>query len=107
MQIDIKGTELDLTPSLKEHIERKLSPLSKFLKRYEEKAEIRMFVEIARTTRHHNKGDVFYAEATLELPKKILRAEATHNDARGAIDLLKDVLKREMEKYKEKNSWKA
>ena len=107
MSIDIKGTELELTLPIKEYIHMRFEPLSRFVKRYEEKKEIRMFLEIARTTKHHHKGDVFYAEVTLELPKQVLRAEATSNDIRSAIDAVKDVLKREMTKYKETHSWKS
>ncbi len=105
MQINLKGTELDLTPSLKQYIEEKLAPLQKFVQRYEEKTSIQLFVEVARTTKHHKKGDVFYAEVVVQLPKKVLRGEASHRDARAAVDLLKDVLKRELETYKEKHSW--
>lgn len=108
MIIDVKGTDLDLTPSIKTYIEMRLEPVSHFLKRYEEeaKSEIHAFVEIARTTNHHKKGEVFYAEVTLELPKSVVRAEATDRDIRVAIDTVKDILKREIVKYKEKHSWK-
>lgn len=106
MHINIKGTELDVTPALSEYIAKRLEPLARFVKRYEEKKEIQMFVEVARTTKHHKKGNVFYAEVTLELPGKMLRAEATDSDARAAIDLAKDIVKREMEEYKETHSWK-
>lgn len=106
MRLDIKGTEITLTPSLREYIFSQLEPLSRFVKRYEENGEIRVFVEIACTTRHHLKGDVFYAEATVGLPEKTIRAEATHEDARDAVDALKDILKKELEKYKAMHIWK-
>ncbi len=100
MQINIKGTGLDLTPAIEEHIERKFGSLDKFLKRFETQGEVRMEVEIARTTRHHRKGDVFYAEVNLHLPKKIIRAEHSDSDIRTAIDAVKDKLKLEIQKYK-------
>lgn len=103
MIIDLKGTSLDLTGPIKEYIEKRLQPLSRFIKRHEAKSESHLFVEIARTTKHHHKGDVFYAEATLELPKKVLRAEATNSDIRAAVDEVKNILKREMERYKERS----
>ncbi len=106
MIIDLKGTSLDLTSPIKEYVEKRFQPLSRFVKRYEEKNEMHLFVEIARTTKHHHKGDVFYAEVTLELPKSVLRAEATNNDIRAAIDETKDILKRELTKYKEKHAFK-
>lgn len=106
MIIDIKGTALDLTPSIKEYIGKKLLPLARFVKRYEKAGEVHLFIEIARTTRHHNKGNVFYAEITMGLPKIVLRAEANNVDIRAAIDNVKDIFKREIGKYKEKQESK-
>ncbi len=100
MQINIKGTGLDLTPAIEEYIERKFGSLGKFLKRFETQGEVRMEVEVARTTRHHRKGDVFYAEVNLHLPRKVIRAEHSDSDIRTAIDIIKDKLKLEIRKHK-------
>ena len=102
MIIELKETNLKLVPVTKEYIEKKLQPLERFVKRYEDKEEIRMFVEIARTTKHHQKGNIFYAEVTMELPKSIIRAEATNIDVNTALDELKDLVKHECRQYKEK-----
>ncbi len=102
MRIEIKGTELIVTPALKEYIEKKFQPISRFLKRYEQAAEHVLFVEIALATKHHHKGPIFYGEVTLSILKKVLRAEVTTYDARLAIDQLKDMLKEEIVRYKEK-----
>lgn len=104
MNITIKGTELDLTPSLKTYIEDKLGTLTKFLKRYEETGMAELWVEIARVSRHHQKGLVFKAEGKLPLPKKVLYAAEYHDDARKAVDALKRVLKLEIDKYKTKHA---
>ena len=45
-------------------------------------------------------GKVFRAEANLELPGGILRAENQHEDLRVAIDKVKALLKTEIEKYR-------
>ena len=102
--MEIKSTELTLTPALKEYIEKKFQPLSRFLKRYEQGGEHVLFVEIARTTKHHQKGLVFYGEATLSIQKKVLRAEATTSDARVTIDRLKEMIREEIVRYKEKTN---
>src|SRR3989338_5456380 len=102
MIIKLKETNLTLIPITKDYVEKKLQPLGRFVKRYEEKGEIHMFVEIAKTTKHHQKGNVFYAEITMELPKKIIRAEATNSDVRTALDEIKDLVKNECRQYKEK-----
>ncbi len=101
MKIDIVAKNLDLTSAIREYIEMKIGPLDRFLKKFESKGEIEIFIEIARTTKHHHSGSVFYAEATLPLGKKILRAEHTDWDIRAAIDKVKDKLRQEIKKYKE------
>lgn len=100
MKIIIKGTALDLTPSLKTYIDGKLGGISKFVKRFEGESESELRLEIARTTKHHRKGLVFMAETNLRLPKKLLRAVEHHEDARKAIDAVKKTLLIEIAKHK-------
>ncbi|MDP3014965.1 MAG: ribosome-associated translation inhibitor RaiA [bacterium] len=102
MKINIKATNLELTPPIREYIENKIGSLNRFLKRFENKSEVEVFVEIARTTKHHRHGNVLYAEATVPIGKKILRAEHFDWDIRVAIDKVKDKLQKEIKKYKEK-----
>lgn len=102
MRIHIKSTNLDLTPALKEYIEQKIGSLAKFLKRWNPKGVVEAYVEVGRTTQHHHKGNIFRAEADLRVPGKILRAEDEDWDIRVAIGRVKDKLKREAEKYKER-----
>lgn len=102
MKINVKTTNLELTPSLNVYIEEKLGVLSKFLKKFEEEGIAEIWLEVARTTRHHHKGEVFMAEGDLRLPGKILRAVEYASDIRTAIDMLRDTLRLEIEKYKTK-----
>lgn len=103
MQINIKATELELTPSLKTYVENKLGVLSKLLAKMERESESEMFVEVGRTTRHHHRGPVFRAEANLRLPGKMIRAEHVDLDLRVAVDRLRDKLRLEIEKFKTKD----
>jgi len=100
MKINVKATNLDLTPSLNIYIEKKLMPLAKFIKSFDVMGEVEIWVEVARTTKHHHKGQVFRAEADLRLPGRILRAEEELPDLRVAIDAVKDKIRLEIEKYK-------
>jgi len=107
MIINIKTTNLKLTPAIESYINQKIErDLSKFIKRLDEKGAAELFVEIARTTRHHRQGDIFRAEANLRLPGKVLRAEAEEWDIRVVIDQVKDKLQREIKKYKERQAVK-
>ena len=101
MKIIIKATNLELTPAINEYIEEKIGSLDKFLsKKFEKNSEIKIEVEIARTTKHHKSGAVYYAEANIHLPGKILRAEHFDWDIRVAIDRIRDILQQEIKKYK-------
>lgn len=103
MQISIQGTGLELTPALTAYIEEKLGGLSKLLGRFEAKGELTLFFEIARTTKHHQHGEVFYAEATLKLPSiPTLRIEEYDADVLAAVDRVKDRLKLDITRHKER-----
>ncbi len=104
MRIHIKATGIELTPSIKEHIETKLAPLAKYLNHWDQSDSVLLRAEVAKTTNHHHKGDIFYAEANLELPHKTIRIEETHHDLHAAIENLKDRLKAEILKLKEKET---
>ncbi len=100
MNIDIKSSGLDLTDSLKQYIDVRMNSLGRSLRRYNPES-LRIEFEVARTTQHHRHGDVFYAEANLALPGKMLRATHEASDIRVAVDKIKDILQREIEKHKE------
>ncbi|PIR97889.1 MAG: ribosomal subunit interface protein [Candidatus Colwellbacteria bacterium CG10_big_fil_rev_8_21_14_0_10_42_22] len=102
MTIDIIANGIELTDPLREYVNMKIGSLEKYLKSYGPE-NLRIDVEVARTTQHHRHGDVFYAEANLNLPGKLLRATHEASDIRVAIDKVKDTLQREIRKYKDQH----
>lgn len=102
MKLNIKATGFELTPALQQLLEKKFNNLSKFLAKWETNRELLLRIEVAKNTKHHNKGMVWYAEANLDLPQKILRIEETNEEMQAAIDKLKDRLKNELLRLKEK-----
>lgn len=100
MEIKIKTTNFSLTLAIKTYLESKLNSLNKFLP-YDE--SVFADVELAKTTRHHQKGDIFKAEVNLKIPKHLIRAVAEEWDLRAAIDTVRDELQREIKIKKEKN----
>lgn len=103
MNLVIKTRDLDLTPALKEWIDEKVGGLERFVAKYEEGGDVLCEIEVARTTKHHHKGDVFSAEISLHMPGRKLRAEDQDFDARVAVDRARDKMQRELVKYKEKS----
>ncbi len=102
MKINIKSTDLKLTSSIEKYINDKIKDLSNLIKSFEEKGEVFIYFEIARTTKHHKQGKVFYAEANVDLLGDSIRVEHTDEDIRAAIDKVKDILKRKITEVKEK-----
>lgn len=102
MKITVKACKLELTPAIVEYVNKKIGSLEKFVQQFEKRCECKVQVEIARSTKHHRQGLVFYAEANLLLNGKVIRAEEYNEDMRAAIDKVKDKLKIEIGKFKER-----
>jgi len=113
VKIVIKATNLELNQELRDYIEEKIGGLEKFAKVFQNenyyngffakgKPRVEVWVEIEKTTRHHQKGDIFRAEAQMRFPGKSLRAESKRDDLKLAITEIKDELQRELKQYKEK-----
>ena len=100
MKINLKTKNFGLTESIKNYLEKKINALDKFLPLDE---SIFADVDLSKTTKHHQKGDVFRAEVNLRVPGKLIRASAVEWDLMVAIDRVKDDLQKEIKTYKEKN----
>ncbi|KKU15417.1 ribosomal subunit interface protein [Candidatus Wolfebacteria bacterium RIFCSPLOWO2_01_FULL_45_19] len=100
MRITIKATKLELTPAVSAYIEQKIGLLVKFIQDLDKEGAVECRIEIARITKHHNKGPVYKAEANLRLPGKLLRAEHIDWNIRRCVDEIKDELQCQIKKYK-------
>ncbi|MFA6136032.1 MAG: HPF/RaiA family ribosome-associated protein [Candidatus Paceibacterota bacterium] len=103
MKIIVKSTGLELSEALNEFISIKLSSLSKFIVKFEKKSEAILKVEVARSTKHRHKGDVYYVELSLALPKNDLRIEQYDEDIRSGIDKAKRKMALEIKKIDDKH----
>lgn len=99
MSINIQATNLELTDAIRSYAEEKVSEI---LSRYHMEV-IQADIEVAKTTQHHQKGEVFRAEVNVDIPGKLVRAEATHEDLYAAIDEMKNILDEELRKQKDKS----
>lgn len=100
MKMHIKATNFKLTPSIEDWVLEKIGTLNKFIPQLDKKGVVECWVEVGKTTNHHQKGNVFRAEADIRLPGKILRAEANEKELIIAINKVKDELQRQLKKYK-------
>jgi len=105
MKLRILAKNFQLTPMLEERVREKLvKPAAKLLGDLDKKMGLPLDVELAKSTKHHKHGKIWYCEANLFIPGLAvpIRARATELSIPGAIDEVKDELEREIKKYKEK-----
>ena len=100
MRINIKATNIELTPALKEFIDEKMNMLNKY---YGNSIDVLNFdFEIEKTISNQNKGKIFRAEANIDIPGSMLRVEKTEADMYKAIDNVKDHLEVVIKRHKDK-----
>jgi ribosomal subunit interface protein len=114
MKIVIRTKNLKLNRTLRQYIREKINSLEKFLKIFQDKEKyfngyfgkgkpgVEAWVEIGKTTQHHQKGSHFRTEIQMRLPGKSIRSTAKREDLRLAIDEVKDELQRQLKQYKNK-----
>lgn len=100
MNITISALNIDLSPALKDYIEKRLSGLSKFTS-----GEPTVTVEIGKTTSHHRQGDIFEAKVKVITPLgKQYLATSQKSDMYEAIDDVRSEIVRELSSAKDKNA---
>ncbi|MFH1255573.1 MAG: ribosome-associated translation inhibitor RaiA [bacterium] len=99
MQLNIKAANLNLTPELKEYVQKKMDMLDKYLGKLK---VISANMEVSKISNHHLKGEIYRAEVNLSLGSDLLRVEKTEKDIFKAIDKVKDHLELVIKKYKDK-----
>jgi ribosomal subunit interface protein len=66
-QINIKATNIELTPAINEYVEKRVTNLGKLLTKIENSGgEIMVHFEVGRRTNGQNKGDVFHADCNMK-----------------------------------------
>lgn len=100
MQITVKTKFLELTDWLEDLINKKVAGIRKLVKNLQDSSEL--LVEVEKETTHHRKGDIFRAEAIINLPKAKLVARAHGENLNAVITKVKNELEREIRKYKTK-----
>lgn len=98
MNIAIKSTNLELTSAIKDYTEKRLSSVAKYVD-----GTVTAQVELAKTTNHHHKGEIFMAEINLTTALgKQYRAVSEKTDLYEAIDDVRSDMVRELAQGKSK-----
>ncbi|MFK4378958.1 putative sigma-54 modulation protein [Bacillus sp. RC218] len=91
MKFKIRGENIEVTPALKEYVEKKLSKLERYFDTFPEiKVNLKVYSDKQRI------------EVTIPFTDLLLRAEETNSDMYAAIDLVVDKIERQIRKHKTK-----
>ena len=91
MKYIITGRNIEVTPRLKEMVESKLGKLERYFNQDTE-AQVTLSVEKDRNT----------IEVTIPVKGTIIRAEETSDDMYVSIDVVEEVIERQLKRYKGK-----
>jgi putative sigma-54 modulation protein len=96
MRLQVKGKNVEVTPSLRDYAERKLARLSKQLSE-----QTQVEVELSEQ-RNPSIAASHVAEATVFTKGPTLRAREASPDMKAAIDQLVEKLERQVKKYRDR-----
>lgn len=91
MRYTITGRNIDVTPGLKAAIEEKIGKLDRY---FNPDTEVVVTLSVQK--------DKQKIEVTIPVKGNIIRAEESSNDMYVSIDLVEEVIERQMKKYKNK-----
>jgi len=91
MKITVIGKNIDVTPGLKEAVEDKLGKLEKY---FSSDIEIKATLSVEKDNQK--------IEVTIPVKGKIIRSEQSSSDMYVSIDLVEEIIERQLKKYKSK-----
>ena len=96
MEVQLFVRNLELTPRLREYVEKKIDKLDRYLSDIDE-ARVELGVENSRSSAHRQ-----VAQLTVRVHGSILRSEERASDMFAAVDAAVDKMRRQMSRYKER-----
>jgi len=99
MNTNIKMTNITASSAISDYVNKRLKKVASIVS---SDMSVQCDVELAKTSAHHQKGDIFRAEIHLVGAGKNAYASAEKNDLYAAIDDVKDQILRELKAGKGK-----
>lgn len=99
MNTNIKSSNVTLTPAIHDYVNKRLKKIAKILQSDE---SVMCDVELAKTTEHHNKGNIFRAEIHLVGKGMNHYSSSEMDDLYAAIDMVRDEIYVKLTEGKEK-----
>lgn len=99
MNTNIKTTTIALTPAISDYINKRLAKIAHFL---DGDSTAQCDIELAKTSGHHQKGNIFKAEIHIVGAGKNFYASSTQPDLYAAIDIVQSEIIQELKSGKAK-----
>ena len=98
MRLNLKATNISLNEDIRSYLEKRLTSLGKLIDM--DDPVVLIDVELGRTTKHHQSGDIFFAEINIHRRKEAFRAVSNREDLNSAIDDVHDEIAGELLSWK-------
>ncbi len=98
MRLNLKATNIVLSDIIKEYLEKRLQSLEKLIGL--DDPAVMIDVELGCTSKHHQNGDIFFAEINIHRGKETFRSVSNRPDMQSAIDDMRDEIARELSSQK-------
>ena len=103
MKINLLSKNIEITGAIREYVEKKVTNLSKLLLKAEENgADIEVYFEVGKSTKHHKGGEYFHSDCSVMMGGDKFYASSDKEDLYEAIDEVKEDLFRQIEKKKDR-----
>jgi len=103
MKINLQGKNFELTPAIKDYVQKRVTNLEKLLSTIETKGgEIMVNFEVGKSTKHHKSGVVFHSDCLININGKKFYSSSDKEDLYQAIDEIKESLYEEIRRFKDR-----
>lgn len=99
MNINIKTTAISLTSAISDYTNKRMEKIQTLLS---DDPSVKLDIELAKTTSHHQKGEIFRAEIHIVGANKNIYASSEESDLYTAIDIVRDQVVSELTSEKGK-----
>ena len=100
MRLNLKATQLVLSDEIRSYFDKRLESLNRLLDL--DDPTVLIDAELGRTTRHHQSGDIFFAEINIYRGSESFRAVKDATNLTAAIDGAQEDIAQEIASQKEK-----
>lgn len=101
MNTHIKTTNIILTQAISDYVSKRLEKIEKLTR---DDSSVQCDVELARTTTHHNKGEIFRAEIHIVGSGLNIYNSSDKEDLYVAIDEMRDGVLRELKSKRKRDT---